>query len=202
MNVSTFFESDSTRFFTFTASSATVSFQNNGVELRASSTSGSYCKIDLLTTNSIGSLFDDSSSFCSNFGAIAVANSNSEFSTWVGALSLTGASITKTGKHYGWIIDRTSGTADFQASNANGTTETNTSITASANINDFVTAIKDGNTNIKYYTGNTLDATHTTNLPSGTGSTTLLSAGICNKNNADDGDITMSYWGFSYDPTS
>jgi len=66
------------------------------------------------------------------------------------------------------LCDTASGTPTWSLVNANGTTNTNTTLVGitSAQENVF-RVIKDSTTNIKCYTNYTLKATSTTNLPSG-----------------------------------
>lgn len=73
---------------------------------------------------------------------------------------------TLTERHYGFFIDDTT----CYASNANATTQTRTDITASVTITNMNTyrIVVDAGTNVKFYVNDSLLATHTTNLPSGT----------------------------------
>ncbi len=73
---------------------------------------------------------------------------------------------TFTGRHYGFFIDDTT----LYASNANGTTQTRTDLTASVTITNMNTyrIVIDAGTDVEFYVNDVLLATHTTNLPSGT----------------------------------
>uniref|UniRef100_A0A6M3Y3G5 Putative lectin/glucanase superfamily protein n=1 Tax=viral metagenome TaxID=1070528 RepID=A0A6M3Y3G5_9ZZZZ len=68
-------------------------------------------------------------------------------------------------KHMGFILDSTV----LDASNADGTTQTTTDISAGLTLTNVLTyrVIMDSGTNVKFYVDGTLKATHTTNLPSG-----------------------------------
>jgi|SRR6476620_1648598 len=86
----------------------------------------------------------------------------------VGTLTVSAASITFTGQHFGFKTDRTSpaGSPTIYATNANGTTQTQTSFTPTDYASDTIYfAKKTSTTDIKFYSDRTLRATHTTNLP-------------------------------------
>lgn len=75
------------------------------------------------------------------------------------------AGATSTDEHIGFYIE--DGT--LYASNANGTTQTRTDISAGITLDDvphMYRIIFTGGTDIKFYVDGTLEATHTTNLPS------------------------------------
>lgn len=66
------------------------------------------------------------------------------------------------------FVDVVSGTPTISAVNANGTTNTNTTISSiTLTEGNLWRVVKNSTTNIKYYCNYTLKATHTTNLPSG-----------------------------------
>lgn len=74
-----------------------------------------------------------------------------------------------TNKHVGFIIGISGGTQTVYASNANGTTQTKTNVTASytdSNRTSFAFTVTSG-VNIKFYIDGVLVATHTTNMPTG-----------------------------------
>lgn len=201
--ISTVMESE-TRITETLTGSATATIDSLGYDLRVTTSAGDAARIDFRTQNGIGpSIFSASSAMGTQFGRIASSINNAEIGNWIGPMTITGTAITRTTKHYGAIMEVTAGTNDYQATVADGTTETNTSVGAVFNPQNILTYIKNGSVDVKFYRGQTLDATITTNLPSGsmTGTGAIFSAGMNNKNTADDGDVTISYWGFSYDPT-
>lgn len=75
---------------------------------------------------------------------------------------------TTTAKSMYVYVRTAAGTSTVYAVNANGTTNTNTSL-SSVTLNSTMLwrVVKNSTTNIKYYYNYTLKATHTTNLPSG-----------------------------------
>jgi len=84
-------------------------------------------------------------------------------------------------EHMGFILVGASNVvATFEASNANGTTSTQTDIKASVNedANLRCSAVMTSGTNIKFYVDSVILATHTTNLPSGDLSPFRCSMGI------------------------
>lgn len=85
----------------------------------------------------------------------------------LGNFAITGGSLTYTIDQMGFKIIYAAGTAVLSATNANGSSETATDITAGNTVTAALryVAVKDSTTNIKFYVGSTLEATHTTNLP-------------------------------------
>lgn len=116
---------------------------------------------------------------------------------WFGDTGDTSAPAqTLTTKSMFIMADTVSGTITWYAVNANGTTNTNTSLAGitSAQQNCW-RIVKNGTTNIKFYCNYTLVATHTTNLPSGDcAATSWLVMGIDN----DAGDTTTRTAQFGY----
>lgn len=84
--------------------------------------------------------------------------------------------------------DTVAGTLTWYAVNANGTTNTNSSLSSiTAAQENLWRVVKNSSTNIKWYTNYTLKATHTTNLPSGDAAGgSLITMGTRN----DSGDTT------------
>ena len=96
---------------------------------------------------------------------------------------------TQTAKGMFVMTDTVSGTPTTYAVNADGTTNTNTSL-ASITLAQQNTwrIVKNSTTSIKYYYNYVLKATHITNLPAGDcAATTWFTAGIDN----DTGDTTL-----------
>jgi hypothetical protein len=83
---------------------------------------------------------------------------------FIGINSSTASHSPTTGRHFGFIIDN----ASIVASNADGTTQTITSVSATVTSRNKYRIVKNGTTNIQFYINDTLVATHTTNLPTGT----------------------------------
>ena len=111
----------------------------------------------------------------------AVTN-GTDFDMFVGcssSLTATGSAITYTGQHMGFRRQRAaSGAIGTSVTNGDGTTQTETTSTT-AFAGKPALAKKTGSTNIKFYVGTILDATHTTNLP--TSMTNYLDLIITNK---------------------
>lgn len=80
--------------------------------------------------------------------------------------------FTKTQEHFGIYRITTGGTTTWFASNASGSTQTSTDISSAFANNTYATIRIDytGGTDVKFYVNGTLEATHTTNLPTGQGS--------------------------------
>lgn len=124
-------------------------------------------------TNTGLNLYEEDPVFNFVFSHIKAASSSSR--AFLGShLQAYNAKPSLTSKHLGIMIQTTSGTATFYASNSNGTTQTTTDITAYVNSTtsnskiDKVHIEMTSGTNIKFWVNNTLVATHTTNLPTGT----------------------------------
>jgi len=81
----------------------------------------------------------------------------------------------------------------LDATNGNGTTQTNTDISSGVTITNynFYHCVKSSTTNITYYVGGTLKATHTTNLPTSTG---RRSSWWLKNTEAADKDMGIIYW--------
>jgi len=93
-----------------------------------------------------------------------------------------------TGAHIGFITDSSAaaGVTKLYASNADGTTQTRTDVSASASTTATWYRLKvvfDSGTNVKFYIDGALVATHTTNMPSGNVTVPLLSIGSYVSNN-------------------
>jgi len=81
----------------------------------------------------------------------------------------TEATGAKTDDHLGFLFIIDTSALELYASNANGTTQTLTDVASgnSVTVNSLYRVVMDGTTDIKFYIDGTLEATHTTNLPSG-----------------------------------
>ncbi len=104
---------------------------------------------------------------------------------WGNLAAACPADATLTDRHIAFFIQ--DGT--LYASNADGTTQTKTDITSGITItnNNNYRIIWDNGTNIKYYVNDSLKATHTTNLPSGTTNPPKLYFAIESQSNDDIG---------------
>jgi hypothetical protein len=97
-----------------------------------------------------------------NFGGNAKA--------FIGPTDFVSGYVPTTQEHMGFYVDSVTGTETYYTSNGNGSSQTTTNITGSisgAGTQGLISAIMTSGTNIKFYEGQTLLATHTTNLPTG-----------------------------------
>lgn len=180
---STVFEAEG-RFETTETSGGTVTFSGEGCVLTTTTTAGSRCGNILDFTAAPFYDFSVDSHFGTTY-RIDTGGDNQSYACVLGTVSISSGGIGLTGKHYGFEYDESSGTSNHYATNANGTTQTQTSINTSATLFGGG-AVFDAGTDIKFYDAGTLDATHTTNLPSG-GVTAgnVIATAMSNKNNAD-----------------
>lgn len=168
---STTFET-STRFNQTAVNSGTVAFGTNGLALSTggSATSSESSKTDYPAAGF--AVFDNAPTF-SAIVAVSAAPSVGHSYYGLGDVTVAGTGITFTLEQMGFKINYAASVGVLSATNANGTTETATDITASADTltnGNYVIAVKNvAGDSIKYYVAGTLAATHTTNLPSGGG---------------------------------
>lgn len=95
-----------------------------------------------------------------------------------------------TNRHIGFIVEDDT----LYATNANGTTQTKTDVTSGITLTDSnqYRVIWDAGTSAKFYINDTLVATHTTNLPSGTSDTPGIFIGIRNESGGANTSMTAS----------
>lgn len=87
----------------------------------------------------------------------------------LGLLTVAASGITYTARHIGFrMLKNSTSAAQCKATNADGTTQTETNITKSATDPELIFAKLTNGTDVKFYIGGTLQATHTTNLPAST----------------------------------
>lgn len=116
---------------------------------------------------------------------------------------ITAAAVVYTRKHAGIKCNRAaSGAETWSATNANGTTETATSITVSSPTTMNIFTVQATSANIRYYVNGTLAATHTTNLPALAdlqGSSSIISAFLTNRAVASSTAFGLSAFQFETD---
>ena len=157
-----------------------TTFSTTGLTLDTSGTATSAAKVRKFATNGQYAVFA-SNSYFSVIGKQNTAGTGGEAIFGVGQVTVSGSAITYTVNQYSFKLTATLGT--LSATNANGTTETATASGAVTLSNAIMYhAKKTGTTNIKFYTDRTLQATHTTNLP--TGNNDFMGFGITNTANA------------------
>lgn len=183
---------NSARWTTATAGSgATVAFGNTGgLDILTSTTSGGNGRARFLATSGY-------SPFDGNIMGSFIFQTQLEgtnFQAWFGhgGLAVAAGSITMTGKHIGFELQRSGGTTTLYASNANGTTQTQTSISGyTTGVDSLYQIVKDGTTQVRFYVDGTLKATHTTNIPSGTNTNGMIGVGLTNRSTASQ---TIASW--------
>lgn len=202
---------DITQYETSTAVSGTVTTPSGGgapfVRCTTANSSASKALIVLGAGQSSGTLSGFWNRNPQISGTWRISNTTGYYVAWMlaGALNTYGIPSTAgalTQSHMGFILVVDGGgsvVVSFDCSNANGTTQTTTDIKASVTETalNSCASIMDSGTNIKYYVDGTLMATHTTNLPSGDGSTRVGNVGILNKSAAGAGVHTSDYGALS-----
>lgn len=202
---STVFESISSRFISTVGTNGTTTSTTSGASISATSDIGSNAKLEMTISNG----FSDGAGLTTLFSTVTRSTSagftNGEWCNWASnGTTVAAAGITYTNQHYGWRCIVASGTASLKATNANGSSETSTEISTSQSFNNRLTLVREGTTDIKFYSGAdtvTLSATHTTNLPT-EGNVDRLVAAVSNRNNADDGTLNVGFWEFRTDNTT
>lgn len=173
------------RYGAASAGSATADFTGTtGVTLACVATAGYYALkwLSISTSNPFGI----SNVFSTNTTATA-SSAEGQIWSWVGAPTVTTNTLSLITTHFGFRGEVIASTESAGASNANATTETYTEFQANFSLAAFypiLHAYQNGTTNIKYYGGATLLATHTTNLPT-VASNNWMSCGVTNDNTAD-----------------
>lgn len=181
VHFTTIFSGTTTGFTSTVGGSATNSIGTYGLEMTLAASSGSnalFGRADTAGNNLLD--FSIDSIFATQFYADNITNTTCVGAMVFGDVTVAAASITYTPEHYGFELAHPSaGQTDVYASNANGTTQTRTAM--GAGNTRALTAIFDSGTNIKFYDLSTLDATHTTNLPTGPLGTYVFMIGASNK---------------------
>lgn len=191
-------EANGTSTFNFNAGGASTAVGNGG---------NGQNKYRIQDTNASTSTVKYARNPCTAFGVRIGNEPASESHEWyvgLGSVAVTSTtSHTWTNAHEGHKGVYASGTLTHSATNANGTTETATSGTAmSANTQYILTTVRDGSTNIKFYTNGALDATHTTNLNSTSGAENhyfQLSATTANGGGTDELQMLYDFAYYSQD---
>ncbi|KKN59595.1 hypothetical protein LCGC14_0540580 [marine sediment metagenome] len=200
LTISTVFESTARFTTTFIGGGiATVNATEMQVGTSATITSSSKVLLFVVAGGNYDSPFASNSQFSTLGNYIRIEGTDYHMYFGVGALTVegTGSGITYTGSQYGFKRTRaSSGAAETSATNADGATETATVFTL---VNQrSLHAKKTGTTNIKFYNDRTLEATHTTNLPSAALGTVMQIA-VSNLGVASNTNIGMGFYNYSQD---
>lgn len=191
---------------TFAMTMNTDNITNNGSVAATNVPYGLQCSINtdggssLIAYNFIDEANFDMYDSNPEFNIITIYDAGSATGTgtmYFGDVAGTSApSLTTTSKSMFVIGVTTAGTLAWSAVNANGTTNTNATITSvTAGLSNSWRIVMDGTTSIKTYLNGTLKVTSTTNLPSGdSGTATMMQAGV--KNNAGDTTTRTARFGF------
>jgi hypothetical protein len=151
--------------------SAAITYNNTGLQFATSTGALDGHEIYMDTQDSTDGVFDRSPKFwCRAKLQNASASNTWEFiMAYGGRISNGATTIDKTKKHIGFYFKNNNGTKELWATNANGTTQTETNISSGLTLTDHNTYFVEltSGTNAKFYVNGTLKATHTTNLPSG-----------------------------------
>lgn len=156
-----------------TAGSGSISQDNRRLLMQTGSTSASYAQIWSDWTNiPAGPIWGTNSSIACLFLANIDGATFDEY-IGVGDITISGSGITSlTAAHYGFHRHQTSsGGIVLETTSADGTTqESNTVTDFGTQVYGYLAAIYTIGSNIKFYVGGTLVATHTAHLPTGTAS--------------------------------
>lgn len=165
-------------FSTFTATGGTVGYASLSLQLALTTSNGSTSSVyQNYNVSSNADLFSYASyAFNAVIGNEVTGKGGSGTGTAYyvifGANAFPVSSTSFTDRHVGFVFRDDGTTFAVEATNADGTTQTRTDITAQVDTtgaNDFYGVIYDG-TDLKFYVNDNLAATHTTNLPTGGGS--------------------------------
>ena len=141
-----------------------ASINNGGLLLSTSAVANKYSSIQYRVTNAWGVM--DGNVVWSTIANPSAFATDSEFIS-VGMIG-AGATVDKDsiGNGYGFVFQRVGGALNLYAINADGSANTQTLLQTFVNSTHYaLTAVKNGNTDIKFYVDGTLKATHTTNMP-------------------------------------
>ncbi len=168
-----------------------IAFGSSGIDMRTAASAG-HSAIKMYCAGSVA-IFDGKRVFTTQLSNTALGTTTYKAFSFVGEYSYSSELLVLTGKHYGFITSKASGTSVLNATQADGSTETSSSLGATINPQNALIAFKDGTSSVKYYLDDTLSATLTTNIPTGS-SNVPFSCGVGNENTSDDGDCQVSYW--------
>jgi len=182
---STIFEDvTNTRFQSYTSGSGSVATSIYGADVITGATANSYAAFKI-NGNFSAKFFTGSSSIAVRFFR-DFNGTDSSFYAGVGTITYDGTNeITCTGRNYGFKVNRVSSSDTLEGVNGNGSSATETTLTGfSASTNQTYCAVKDGTSSIKFYVNQSLEATHTTNIPADAGSNAMGHFALNNKNTA------------------
>lgn len=157
----------------------------------------SFAKVNITTTSTLD-FYDKNPEFNISVGYTEGSAGGNGF-IYFGDSANTGTAAvqTQTNKSMFIYADTVAGSTTWYAVNANGTTNTNSSLSGitSAQVNHF-RVVKDSTTSIKYYSNYTLKATHTTNLPSGDNENSSNIFTVFCRNDSGDTTTRTALYGF------
>lgn len=180
------------------ATDPTDSTSINGVQCSTPGVDGggSILKINSNAANSQWDFYDKNPEMNVDINYTA-GSATGEGRIWFGdTADTTPPAQTQTNKGMFIMADTVGGTITWYAVNADGSSNTNTSLTGITSAQqNYWRIVKNSTTSIKFYYNGVLKATHTTNLPSGDcAATSWLTLGIDN----DTGDTTTRTAQFGY----
>jgi len=190
---STMFETGA-RFGQNVSGGGSIAFDGSGVTLLTSATGGGIAELEITQNNIISTAWAVwTMNFKIGFDVrISTAGTDYQACMGIGNPTIAAGGITFTIRHVGIKAVRAAGGAqDESATNANGTTETATNIGTDANLSHLISIISTS-AEILFYRDNSLVATHTTNLPTGTINEDGLQMGVTNVNVASGSDWEAS----------
>lgn len=191
LKVSTSFESLATRFDI--SGGGTATSMTNGLSILTLSSAGSYKQLLITASNVSYNNYTKSPSF---MALVSVTNAPTTGDCYFGTgyVDVDGTGHTMTRVHHGFKIVYSGSVGTLYATNANGTTETATDVTAGVTLtnNNVYYSVQNGTTDVKYYINGTLVATHTTNLPATAPLIgTLMQWSVSNKSTATTMGLTV-----------
>lgn len=186
--ISTFFETAG-RFTATNVGTGGHTFNTAGLNQSTGTTNPSSAK---LTAGTMGGYsFTDGLRFTAVMDLDGNVATNQNRFAGVGDVTVAGAGITYTAANqFGFKTRNTGGASEYYVTNANATTETETATGYDAGSVFLFHAYQTSTTNIKFYSNKTLEATHTTNLPTGAPSF-LICLGTSNVSSASDFDTNF-----------
>lgn len=180
-----------------------VTASAQGLNVRTASTANSFAETALVMGTANFEPFRNAafSAFCDLQILGTGAGNNGNFYIGVsGALAAhTGTTMTLTQNQFGFKILKVNGVSTLYATNANGTTETTTSIQTVTSGSSLLLSAAYISGSIYFYVDGVLVATHTTNLPSvATVGTLFMAVFVNNANTANDTAIGVASFNYEH----
>jgi len=198
--VSTCYETQG-RFVEAQAAGGTTIWNTSGALVDTSATVSSYKSVSMSGGGSFAYFDQAVSTFACVCEPLTVEGSDFDMFFGHGEVSISASAITWTGRHYGFkITEASSGGETLYGTNADASsqTETDLSTAVAASVTYMFGARKNGTTDIKFYFGPTLKATHTTNIPAGSENRPIQCA-VTNKDVASRTACRMNFASVTYD---